>query len=127
MNLEWMDVRGDINALEPIDPEDVELPWSPYYSALTNVSAVRNGTQVTISWNLLNLRAGDDSLQEPYLVEAWVCQEGEIRFIPIGSYTYLANVIDEPGCEEPSHARVYGVEKHGYTPYVVVPWPDFDQ
>ncbi len=124
MNLEWMDVRGDIDTLQPIDPEDILLPASPYYSALNNVSAVRNGDQVTISWTPLFLRAGDDSLQEPYLVEAWVCQEGRQVFIPIGAYTNLANVIDEPGCEELSYGRVYGVEKHGYTRYVVIPWPD---
>ncbi|MBN1265978.1 MAG: hypothetical protein JXA25_10825 [Anaerolineales bacterium] len=126
MNLEWMDVKGDINTVEPIDPEDILLPASPYYSALTNVSAVRDGNQVTISWNPLFLRAGDDSLQEPYLVETWVCQGGELTFVPIGAYITLANVIDEPGCEEPSHGRVYGVEKHGYTRYVVVPWPVFE-
>ncbi len=126
MNLEWMDVRGDINTLEPVDPEDISLPASPYYSALSGVSAVRNGNRVTISWGPLFLRAGDDSLQEPYLVEAWVCQEGKHVFIPIGAYTNLANVIDEPGCEELSRGRVYGVEKHGYTRYVVLPWPGFN-
>lgn len=124
MNLEWMDVRGDTAALEPIDPEDVLLPASPYYGPLTGAAAVRNGDQVTISWHPLFLRAGDDSLQEPYLVEAWVCQGGRQVFVPVGAYTTLANVMDEPGCEEPSHARVYGVEKHGYTRYVVVPWPE---
>jgi len=126
MNLEWMDVRGDVEMLQQIYPKDILLPASPYYGPLTTVSAVREGSQVTISWDPLFLRAGDDSLQEPYLVETWICQDGHLTFIPIGAYVTLANVTDEPGCTEQSHGRVYGVEKHGYTRYVVVPWPEFN-
>jgi len=44
-------------------------------------------------------------------------------FIPIGAYTTQATVTDEPGCNQPSHGRVYGVEKHGYTPYLEIDWP----
>jgi hypothetical protein len=127
MNLEWMDVRGDISSLEPIDPMDLLLPMSPFYGPLSGVAALRNGNNVTISWEPLYLRAGDDSEQEPYLVETWVCQEGKQIFIPIGAWINQATVTDEPGCSEPSHGRVYGVEKHGYTRYVEVPWPAFQQ
>jgi hypothetical protein len=36
-------------------------------------------------------------------------------------------VIDEPGCLEPSSARVYAVEKHGYTAFTVVRnWPPYE-
>lgn len=123
MNLEWMTVKGDINNVQPIDPLEIVLPMSPYYPALSSVSATRNGNEVTITWSPLYLRAGDDSEQEPYLVEAWVCQAGKLTFIPIGLYETSTNIIDETGCEQPSHGRVYGVEKHGYTKYIEVPWP----
>lgn len=123
MNLEWMDVRGDIGLVKPVDPLDLVLPASPYYNALDSAIATRDGNEVTISWTPLYLRAGDDSEQEPYLVEAWLCQNGEVKFTPIGSYQLSVTVIDEAGCLAESHARVYGVEKHGYTKYREVLWP----
>ena len=118
----YMEVRGDIHAVAPTDPHAV-LAWSPYYDALTGVSAIREGDVVTVFWDQLVLRAGDSSEQVPYVVEAWVCQDGEIVFAPVGAYALAAEVIDEPGCAEPSYARVMGVEKHGYTQWRVVDWP----
>jgi hypothetical protein len=123
MNLNWMDVEGDINLVQPIDPLDIDLPWSPYYGALSWVTAKRVANEVTITWSPLVLRAGDDSEQEPYLVEAWVCQNGKLVFIPTGTYNTQITLTDEPGCSEPSHGRVYGVEKHGYTPWLKISWP----
>ncbi len=115
-------LNGDVMSLAPTY---IPLPQSPYYGPLTGVSAVREGNEVILSWNPLYLRAGDDSEQFPYLVEAWLCQNGEMTFTPIGSYETIVNVLDEPGCSEPSHGRVYGVEKHGYTRFVEIPWPAF--
>ncbi|PWB51547.1 MAG: hypothetical protein C3F13_14015 [Anaerolineales bacterium] len=114
-----MDIKGEVLSLAPAS---LPLPQSPYYGPLTGVASVRDGDRVTISWNSLDLRAGDDSLQYPYLVEAWLCQGGDLVFLPVGSWETMLTVIDEPGCSEPSHARVYGVEKHGYTNWVTVPW-----
>ncbi len=123
MNLEWMNVEGDILLVQPIDPMEIDLPWSPYYNALSWVTAKRNDNEVIITWSPLVLRAGDDSEQEPYLVEAWVCQNGKLVFIPTGTYSTQITLTDEQGCSEPSHGRVYGVEKHGYTPWLKVAWP----
>lgn len=123
MNLDFMDVQGDIKQVKPVDPETIKLPWSPYYPALSFARADRNGNEVTVSWSPLVLKPGDDSEQESYLLEAWVCREGKLRFTPIGAYQNKATVTDEPGCDEPSHARVYGVEKHGYTKYLMFDWP----
>lgn len=122
VNGNYMEVRGDINAVEPVDPHKV-LAWSPYYLALDSVSAERNGDVVTVFWSPLILRAGDSSEYVPYVVEAWTCVDGEIAFTPIGSYSTAAEVIDEPGCDEPSYVRVLAAEKHGYTQWRVVPWP----
>ena len=66
---------------------------------------------------------GDNSVQEPYLVEAWVCRDGKLIFVPIGAYYTEATIVDEAGCSEPSFGRVYGVEKHGYTKPREIPWP----
>jgi len=104
-------------------PTGFTLPRSPYYGPPTGVSAVRNGNQVTITWIGITLRAGDDSLQVPYVVEAWVCQDGKYLFIPVGSYVEQVTIIDEPGCSQPSHGRLTAAEKHGYTAYVEIPWP----
>ncbi|PKO11735.1 MAG: hypothetical protein CVU39_27795 [Chloroflexi bacterium HGW-Chloroflexi-10] len=124
MNLEWMNVRGEIENVQPIDPLDTDIPSSPYYfNAPTGVNVTRDGNQVTLNWNAYSLRAGDGSEQFPYLLEAWVCREGRLIFTPMGSWINSLTIEDQPGCREPSHARLYAVEKHGYTPYIEVPWP----
>jgi len=115
-----MDVRGDVMS---VAPAYIPLPPSPYYAPPTGVFGVRNGDEVTISWNPLYLRAGDDAEWFPYLVEAWVCQAGRLVFTPVGSYETFVTVRDEAGCAEASHGRLYGVEKHGYTRWVEIPWP----
>lgn len=117
-----LDIKGEVMSLEPTY---IPLPQSPYYGPVTGVNAQRSGNEVTISWNLFVHRAGDEPDLYTQLVEAWLCQGGELVFTPIGTFDNYVTVIDEPGCAEPSHARVYGVEKHGYTYPVEVPWPDY--
>lgn len=122
---EFVQIDGDRNALEPVDPHIV-IAWSPYYGALSGVSAsrdVNNPTTVTVSWNRIQLRAGDDSEQTPYIVEAWVCRDGEPVFEALGTYRNALEMVDEGGCAIQPHARVAAAEKHGYTPFAVVPWP----
>ena len=115
-----IDIEGEVMSTAPLS---LPLPESPYYGPLTGVWADRSGDSVVISWDPLVLRAGDDSLQYPYLVEAWLCVDGYLTFEPIGSWETMLTVQDEAGCTEPSHARIYGVEKHGYTAWVTIPWP----
>ncbi|OGO29349.1 MAG: hypothetical protein A2136_02025 [Chloroflexi bacterium RBG_16_54_11] len=115
-----LDIKGDVMT---VAPAVLPLPMSPYYGPLAGVYAERHGNDVIISWHPLMLRAGDDSMQYPYLIEAWLCQGGKLVFTPIGSWETIITIQDEPGCSEPSHARVYGVEKHGYTRWREVPWP----
>ena len=115
-----MEIKGDVMT---VAPTYIPLPQSPYYAALSGVWAIREGDEVIVSWNPISFRAGDDTASPPYLVEAWVCTNGQLIFTPIGSYETFVRIKDEPGCSEPSHARVFGVEKHGYTRWVKVPWP----
>lgn len=117
-----LNVRGDVMGVAPIAPDDVGLPQSPYYGPPTGISATRSGNEITVSWDTFVLRPGDDSEQFPYLVEAWVCVGGQIVFTPLGTYETSIKITDEPGCSSPSHGRVYAVEKHGYTRWVVIPW-----
>lgn len=125
---EFLQIDGDPQSLPPMDPH-VVLPWSSYYGPMSNVRAVRDGSLVTVSYGGLVLvpERGDDSEQTPYVLEAWVCQGGEFVFTAEGSYGYAIEVVDEPGCDEVSHGRVAAAEKHGYTPFVDVPWPPFGQ
>jgi hypothetical protein len=118
-----MDLSGDIMSVAPIHPDNYRLPMSPYYGPLTNVTAQRNGNEVIVSWSPLVLRAGDDSLQTPYVLQVWVCRGGQILMESIGSYQTTASVIDESGCSEASHGRITAAEKHGYTRFVEIPWP----
>jgi len=115
-----LEIKGDVMSLELTY---TLLPQSPYYGPVPGVAAHRSGDEVTISWIGIQLRPGDDSEQFPYLVEAWVCMDGKIIFTPVGSYATIIKVVDEAGCSEPSHGRVYAVEKHGYTNWVEIPWP----
>lgn len=115
-----LQIKGDVMS---VAPTYIPLPQSPYYGPPTGVSAVRNGNEVTVSWNAVILRAGDDSEQVPYVIEAWVCTQGELVFTPVGAYVTLATILDEPGCTEPSHGWLYAAEKHGYTTGVTIPWP----
>jgi len=124
---DYFEIKGDLKDVKPVNAEDVELPWSPFYGPVAVLSAERNGNEVTVAWSPLILRAGDDSEQVPYILEAWVCRDGEFIFDPVGSYRTEVTIIDEPGCEEVSHARVIAAEKHGYTTPVEVPWPPAEE
>lgn len=115
-----MAIQGDVMSLAPTS---IPLPPSPYYGPPYAVSATREGNEVNIFWHGIQLRAGDETASPPYLVEAWVCRDGELIFIPIGSYTPFTTVIDESGCSQPSHGQVYIVEKHGYSRPAEIPWP----
>ncbi len=117
-----LDIDGDVQELEPLDPH-IALVWSPYYGPPTGASAVRDGDSVTLSWHPLVLIAGDDSEQVPYVVEAWLCQDGVVRFEAIGTYYPEISVTDETGCATESDAWVSGAEKHGYTLWSPFEWP----
>lgn len=124
-NLCWvradlMDVQGDVMAVQPTE---MPLPMSPYYGPLENVAAVRYGDEVTVTWSEKSHRPGDEMASPKYLLEAWICQDGRLVFTPLGTDEKQITVIDELGCADPSHGRVYFVEKHGYSLWREVPWP----
>ncbi len=118
-----LSINGDPQTAPIVPPDEYNLPKSPFYGPLTNVHASRTGNQVTISWSALILRAGDDSLQTPYVLQLWLCQDGQLTLTSLGSYETIINVTDQPGCPAASHGRITAAEKHGYTKFVEIPWP----
>ncbi|QYK50694.1 MAG: hypothetical protein KF701_09890 [Anaerolineales bacterium] len=109
----------------PLDNPHAVLPWTKQpYEPLKGVRATRSGNIVTVSWEPFEYLPGDDSLQNKYLVESWVCQNGEFVFRAYGTNNTFIEIHDEKGnCSEASYARAFGSDKHGYTGWVGVPWP----
>jgi len=64
-----------------------------------------------------------------YLIETWLCQDGQLIFTPLRTRQYQQTTItvqDEAGCQLPSGGRVYTAEKHGYTQWILIAWPAHD-
>lgn len=123
---EFMQLNGDVMSVEMVYPEKYHIPQSNQgYRSPWDVVALRNGNQVTVSWKSEALRAGDEESATSvlYVLEVWVCQNGELVFTPIGAYVGQASVTDEPGCAQPSHGRVFFSEKHGYAGPSEITWP----
>lgn len=125
VNINYLKVQGDWRQLPIVYPGIAKLPVSPYYppSAITKVT--RSGNVVTVRWLEIPLRAGDeedDSMQH-YIVEAWHCRAGTLLFEPLATNDSVMNIIDEPGCTQPSHARLFVQEKHGFSGPTNIPWP----
>jgi len=123
-------VRVDTGRIADVRITYSRLPYSNLYWPPTGVNASRAGNTVTIAWNAVWMTEDD---YRGYLIEAYVCRAGQQVFVPIGYWppldqntgTLFTEVTDEPGCREPSNARIYTVEKHGYTGYLMIPWPAF--
>ncbi|HTX89862.1 MAG TPA: hypothetical protein VMC09_01485 [Anaerolineales bacterium] len=116
-------VDGNVNRLL-VQP--VRLPiTNALYHAPTGVKAERNGNTVSISWDQVAMTVDDD---RGYFLDVWVCQKGHLVWVPTAlpdQYHLSAAFTDERGCGQPSWAKLYTVEKHGYTSPVDVPWPPF--
>lgn len=110
-------LRGDTSTLRPFYGL---LPFSELYKPPRTVSAVRNGDEVTISWSEVWMTEDD---YRGYLIEAWLCVDGQLIFTPIAVDGLVYTVHDETGCQQASSARVYTAEKHGYTEWRLVHWP----
>ncbi len=104
-------------------------PYITLYTPPQAVSANRTGNDVTIFWLPVAMTEAD---YNGYLIEAWVCQGGQLVLVP-KSYVPSFNkntsmmavkVTDQAGCLEPSSAHIYSVVTNGYSTWKdVVPWP----
>lgn len=127
VNAEFIALKeeGNLKALPSVYPDGFKLIVSPYYGPTTVLTAERKGNEVTITWMEIIVSPGkyEDENMFPYIVETWLCKDGEIVFDTIGSRFPFITVTDEPGCSEPSHGRVYIQEKHGFAGPAEIPWP----
>lgn len=125
VNATLVKITGDLAGVEIVYPGKALLPVSPYYPPVSWVSATRNDATISVSWNDVPLRAGDEEDENMlhYIVEVWRCQGGQLLFEPIGTNELYVSFIDQYGCSQPSHGRVYVQEKHGFAGPMEIPWP----
>jgi hypothetical protein len=128
VNTKFLEIEGDPRSLKIMYPGGYKLPVSPYYSPPAVLRADRdpnNPSLVTVEWTDVTLRAGDEEDENMfiYIIEVWRCEGGELLFEPIPSNFPVISFIDQPGCDAPSHGRVYFQEKHGYAGPAEIPWP----
>jgi hypothetical protein len=118
-----LEIRGE---LLDAPPYYSRLPFAELYLPPSNVRASRNGDEVMIAWDAVWMTTDDD---RGYLIEAWLCQDGQLIFTPLQTTHWQDAQIfvnDEAGCLEPSGGRLYTAEKHGYTQWVLIPWPQHE-
>lgn len=127
VNAKFLEIAGDRLSLPIVYPGQAKLPVSPYYPPTDWVGATRQGNTVEVSWNAVPLRAGDeeDEFMLHYIVEVWRCEAGRIIFDPLATNELAVTFVDEPGCSQPSHGRVFVQEKHGFAGPSEIPWPAY--
>ena len=112
-----VEIHGDIFTLR-VAP--VRLPHSVLYGPPTGITATRDGDHVTVSWQRVNMTEDDD---RGYMIEANVCQGGNLVWMAVSTMDTSYTVNDETTCSQKSNGLLYTVEKHGYTDPVPIPWP----
>ncbi len=117
-----VDVVGDVSTVA-YKELNLQSIGSNMYGPPGNVTAVRDGERVIISWNQVEMTLDDD---RGYLLELFVCQDGNYlwwtdSYPEQGSTSYT--VRDEAGCAQPSSGKLYTVEKHGFSEPAIIPWP----
>ncbi len=100
---------------------ETELPKSSFVRPPEGVVAVRDGTEVTISWAHATYIPVED--RRGYLIELYLCQNGAYFWTAYHTEKNDLYVTDEPGCHQPSRGLIYITEKHGYSEPAEIPWP----
>jgi len=96
------------------------LPKSVLYGPPDDVEAVRDGSQVTVTWDPVDMTEDDD---RGYMIEARVCQNSNLISVVVRTDETFYVFTDEAGCTKDSSGKLYTVEKHGYADPVKIPWP----
>ncbi len=117
-----VDVVGDISKVG-YKELNLQSIGSNQYGPPHNVVAVRDGDNVTVSWDQMVMTKDKD---RGYLWELFVCQNGAYLWWT-GSYpdqfTTSFTVKDQAGCAQPSSGKLYTVEKHGFSEPAIINWP----
>lgn len=128
VNAEFLEIDGDPLSLPIVYPDIANLPVSPYYSPSAVLTADRNVStnEITVSWVEVPVSPGDfeDESMQTYIIEIWRCEGGQLIFDPLATRFPAIKFVDEPGCTQPSHGRVFVQEKHGYAGPAEIPWPE---
>src|SRR5215216_1073880 len=124
----FIEIQGAILSLPIMYPDVTKLPITPYYPPSEVTSAKRNPltNEITVSWVEVPVSLGDyeDDSMQTYMIEVWRCADGQLIFDPLATRSTFISFVDEPGCSEPSHGRVWVQEKHGYAGPAEIPWPE---
>ena len=117
-----VDVVGDVSTVG-YKELNLQSIGSNMYGPPKNVTAVRDGNKVTISWDQVKMTLDDD---RGYLLELFVCQDTIYTWWTDSypdQYSTSYTVRDEAGCVQSSSGKLYTVEKHGFSDPVIIPWP----
>jgi hypothetical protein len=129
VNAKFLEIEGNLLSLPMTYPGEYKLPVSPYYPPTIILSATRNKSvpdSIDVSWDDIPLIAGDeeDENMNHYIIEVWRCEAGVILFEALATNDTSISFIDQTGCNEPSHGRVFVQEKHGFAGPADIPWPE---
>jgi hypothetical protein len=117
-----VNVVGDVSKIA-YKELNLQSIGSNMYGPPKNVTAVRDGNNVMISWNQVKMTKDDD---RGYLLELFVCQDTIYKWWTDSNpdqYSTSYTVRDEAGCAQPSSGKLYTVEKHGFSEPAIIPWP----
>jgi hypothetical protein len=98
----------------------MKLPFSTDYPPPSNIQAVRDGDIVRVTWDRINFRGDHD---RGYLIEANVCQNGNLLFMAVQTNDPAYTFTDETTCSQKSNALLYTAGKHGYSMPDTILWP----
>lgn len=112
-----LDITGDVFGVEPYYGI---LPYSEYYPPPIITGLTRKGEEVWITWSDVGMT---EDKYRGYLIEAWLCQDGAIVFTPVHIDGTFVILTDEASCSKPSSARIFTAEKHGYSKWRTIAWP----
>ena len=117
-----VDVVGDVSTVA-YKELNLQSIGSNMYGPPHNVTAIRDGNKVTISWEQAKMTKDDD---RGYLLELFICQDTIYKWWTDSypdQFTTSYTVTDEAGCAQPSSGKLYAVEKHGFSEPAIIPWP----
>jgi hypothetical protein len=108
-------LQGDIDSVPRVS---IDPPINAAIPSASGVSASRNGSKVTITWN-----AASPAVNLHYLIRAYLCNGQYVIETIVSTQNTATTLQDKTGCSGNSSAQIFVVNKTGYAFPVVVPWP----
>jgi hypothetical protein len=121
--LAWHCWVGSTTVSPSVDPMSIQvvyppLPTNPAVAKPTGVTASRNGSKVTVSWN-----PAAPAVDLAYLIEARICSGGYLRDVAFVTTNISYTLTDETSCSGDSYGQVRVQNKLGYSNAVSIHWP----